>query len=76
MTKRFYYSEEKQKVSLKNDHLINDDKFEYIGLVTVNEFNLLLDILFVKYGDDDITLEQIEKCFGDFRTYIDKLKRK
>ena len=76
MTKRFYYSEEKQKVSLKNDHLINDDKFEYIGLVTVNEFNLLLDILFVKYGDDDISLENIEKCFGDFRTYIDKLKRK
>ncbi len=76
MTKRFYYSEAKQKVSLKNDHSINDDTFEYIGMVSENEFNLLLDILFVKYGDDDISLEQIEKCFGDFRTYIDKLKRK
>jgi hypothetical protein len=76
MTKRFYYSEAKQKVSLKYDHLINDDSFEYVGMVSENEFNLLLDILFFKYGDNDISLEQIEKCFGDFRTYIDKLKRK
>ena len=76
MTKRFYYSEAKQKVSLKNDHSINDDTFEYVGMISENEFNLLLDILFVKYGDDNISLEQIEKCLGDLRTYIDKLKRK
>lgn len=76
MTKHFYYSEEKQKVSLKNDHSINDNTFEYIGMVSENEFNLLLDILFVKYGDDNISLEQIEKCLGNLRIYIDKLKRK
>jgi len=76
MTKRFYYSEEKQKVSLKNDYTMKDDTFVYVGLISDNEFNLLLDILLFKYSDHDISLEQIQKCFKDLRTLISKLKRK
>ncbi len=76
MTKRFYYSEEKQKVSLKNDYSMKDDTFVYVGLISDNEFNLLLDVLLFKYSDQDISLEQIQKCFKDLRTLMSKLKRK
>jgi len=48
--------------------------YDFVGAMTRVEFDLLLEILVIKYGDEIITLEMFERVFGDIRTFCDQVK--
>tara|TARA_Y100001937_G_C7134438_1_gene339227 strand:+ start:4499 stop:4759 length:261 start_codon:yes stop_codon:yes gene_type:complete len=70
-----FYSETKQKVrctTYKEQH--EDEEFEFVGKLTKTEFDLLIEILFEKFGDEDISLDQFVRSYLDIRDFSDQVK--
>jgi len=73
--KHVYWNDETQRIRYTtNCTFPNYMEYEFVGAMTRVEFDLLLEILVIKFGDDKITLEQFERVFGDLRTFCDKIK--
>ena len=73
--KMVFWNEMDQHIRFKsNTTFENDYNYEYIGYATEAEFSLLLEVLFVLYEDDRISLEDFERVFGDIRTFCDIVK--
>ncbi len=71
-----YFDEENQKVrwtmNATDDHDVN---YEYLGTMSRVEMDLLVEVLWELYGDNNITFLEFAKAFGDLRTFCDPLKR-
>lgn len=50
------------------------DDFEYIGTMTPVELELLLEVIFERFGDKNITLRQFQRYFGDLKTFCQRVK--
>lgn len=72
--KSVYYSEVTCKVWRTDTTFIPQD-FEYVGKMNSVEYELLHDILFHVFGDEDITLKDFQRYFGDLRTFCDLAKK-
>lgn len=71
-----YFNETEQKVGRRKQVLTGaKDNFEYIGTLTEVERELLIEILFIVYGDDHISLDNFIRIFGDLKTFCDKIKQ-
>ncbi len=74
--KSVYYSEDLQKVWRTNSTAdIDEVNYEYIGELTLSEFNLLLEIFEEVYFNDDIPLEKFEYFLAELRIFCDKMKQ-
>lgn len=75
--KTIYFDAEKQKVrytqSSTTDKITN---YSYIGKSTRVEFDLLIELLWYKYEDSEIPLEDFKKIFEELRKFCDSLKYK
>jgi hypothetical protein len=71
-----FWNETDQHIRFKsNATFANDYKYEYVGTATRAEFDLLLEVLFIVFEDDFISLEDFERVFGDIRTFCDVVKK-
>ena len=71
-----YFDEENQKVRWTMN--ATDDlaiTYEYLGTMSRVEIDLLVEVLWELYGDNNITFLEFAKTFGDLRTFCDQLKR-
>lgn len=48
--------------------------YEYVGDSTRVEFDLLIELLWYKYEDENIDLKDLQKIFNEFRVFCDKIK--
>ena len=48
--------------------------YEYVGKSTRVEFDLLVELLWYKYEDGDIPLDQLKRIFDELRSFCDDLK--
>lgn len=48
--------------------------YEYLGTMSRVELDLLVEILWELYGDENITFADFARYFGDLRTFCDQLK--
>lgn len=69
-----YFDEINQKVSRKPKRLQVVQNFYYMGQLTEVEFDLLLEILFRAYGENDITLEQFLIFFNELKEFSEKIE--
>jgi len=50
-------------------------RYEYIGMMTEAEYDLLIEVLWEIFDDSKITLEEFQMIFGDIRSFCDRLKK-
>lgn len=75
-TQMVFWNETDQHIRFKSNATFkNDYKYEYVGNATRAEFDLLLEVLFVLYEDDRISLDDFQRVFGDIRTFCDIVKK-
>ena len=75
--KPVFYNEIDQRVWRTSATTITDDvKFVYVGELTRTEFELLIEILYEKYGNDDISHERFAQVFGELFEFLEELKNK
>jgi hypothetical protein len=73
--KKVFYNEVSQKVWRTNTTALEQDvNYEYIGTMTLAEYDLLVETLFELYEDNEISLEAFARIFGDIRTFCDHIK--
>ena len=48
--------------------------YEYVGKSTRVEFDLLIELLWYKYEDGEIPLDQLKKIFDELRSFCDDIK--
>lgn len=71
-----YFDEENQKVRwTMNTTSELAISYEYLGTMSRVEIDLLVEILWELYGDNNITFADFAKTFGELRTFCDQLKQ-
>lgn len=74
--KSVYYSEDLQKVWRTNSTAdIDEVNYNYIGELTLSEFNLLLEIFESVFLNDEISLEKFEYFLSELKIFSDKMKQ-
>lgn len=68
-----YYDEINQKVKRTRKRLQVVHNYYYMGQLTDVEYELLIEILFRAYGENDIMLEQFLLYFNELKEFIDKI---
>jgi len=73
---RVYWSETRQRPKYVRNTSAGDIpvSYEYVGMMTLAEYELLIEVLFELFEDDPIKLEAFQYIFGDIRAFCDKLK--
>lgn len=70
-----YYNENTQKVRCRFKEINGaTDGFELVGTITEVERDLLIEILFERYGDTHISLKNFLRIYGDLKTFCQKMK--
>jgi len=74
--RKVFWNEETQRIkwteNVTFDGFVN---YQYVGYSTRAELDLLIEVLWELFDEDEITLEQFEMVFGDVRTFCDRLKK-
>ena len=73
--KIIYFNPDLQKVRYTQSKTIDESvNYNYIGESTRVEFDLLIELLWHKYEDSEISLEDFKKIFEELRKFCDSLK--
>jgi hypothetical protein len=73
--KYVFWNDETQRIRwTRNCTFQGFRNYHFVGSMTKIEFDLFLEILVSRFGDNDISLEEFEMIFGDLRTFCDRLK--
>jgi len=74
--KMIFWDQERQRIrwTTRND-FEGIDRFSFIGWATEAEFDVFIDIIFARFGDNFIKTSEVITMFQSFRQFIDKLKR-
>tara|TARA_R100001460_G_scaffold79415_1_gene120415 strand:- start:155 stop:400 length:246 start_codon:yes stop_codon:yes gene_type:complete len=70
-----YFDADNQKIRFTQSH--PDDiavTYNYIGKSTRVEFDLLIELLWYKYEDGEIELNELKKIFDELRSFCDNIK--
>ncbi len=74
--KKVFYNELSQKAWRTNTTAVEQNvSYEYIGTMTLAEYELLIETLFELYDNNEISLEAFARIFGDIRTFCDHIKK-
>lgn len=69
-----YFEEKTNKVRRKLKRADLTDDFELVGTMTQVELELLLELIFERFGDRNITLRQFQRYFGDLKQFCQRVK--
>lgn len=71
-----YWDQNRQRIrfSATND-FPNISNYSFIGFANDSEFEVILEVLFVRFGDDHITTEQVLTIYQNFMKFLDNLKK-
>ena len=70
-----YFDAENQKIRFTQSHPDNIAvSYNYIGKSTRVEFDLLIELLWYKYEDGEIELQELKKIFDELRSFCDNIK--
>jgi len=73
--KTIYFNPIQQKVRYVSDTTSREDlSYHYIGKSTRVEFDLLVELLWYKYQDLDIPLNEFKKIFEELKIFCDSVK--
>ena len=73
--KTIYFNPIQQKVRYVSDTTSSEDlSYHYIGKSTRVEFDLLVELLWYKYQDLDIPLNEFKKIFEELKNFCDSVK--
>jgi transposase-like protein len=73
--KIIYFNPDLQKVRYTESKTIDESvNYNYIGESTRVEFDLLIELLWHKYEDSEISLEDFKKIFEELRKFCDSIK--
>jgi hypothetical protein len=73
--KIIYFNPDLQKVRYTQSKTIKESvNYNYIGESTRVEFDLLIELLWYKYEDSEISLEDFKKIFDELRKFCDSVK--
>ena len=73
--KTIYFNPIQQKVRYISDTTSREDlSYHYIGKSTRVEFDLLVELLWYKYQDLDIPLNEFKKIFEELKNFCDSIK--
>lgn len=73
--KTIYFNPIQQKVRYVSDTTSRSDlSYHYIGKSTRVEFDLLVELLWYKYQDLDIPLNEFKKIFEELKNFCDSVK--
>jgi hypothetical protein len=73
--KIIYFNPKLQKVRYTQSKTIDESvNYNYIGESTRVEFDLLIELLWYKYEDTEISLEDFKKIFEELRKFCDSVK--
>lgn len=68
-----YYDEVNQKVKRTPKRLQVVHNYYYMGQLTDVEYELLIEILFKAYGENDIMLEQFLLYFNELKEFTERI---
>ena len=73
--KTIYFNPIQQKVRYVSDTTSREDlSYHYIGKSTRVEFDLLVELLWYKFQDLDIPLNEFKKIFEELKNFCDSVK--
>ena len=73
--KIIYFNPDLQKVRYTQSKTIKESvNYNYIGESTRVEFDLIIELLWYKYEDSEISLEDFKKIFDELRKFCDSVK--
>jgi len=73
--KKIFWNEETQRIKwTQNVSFEGFANYEFVGYSTRAELDLLIEVLWELFEEDEITIQQFEMVFGDIRTFCDKIK--
>lgn len=73
--KIIYFNPDLQKVRYTQSKTIEESvNYNYIGESTRVEFDLLIELLWHKYEDSEISLKDFKKIFEELRKFCDSVK--
>jgi len=70
-----FWDQERQRIRFTAKHEFEGShRYSFIGFANENEFEILLSILFERFGDDPITAVQVLTIYQNFMKHLDDLK--
>jgi hypothetical protein len=70
-----YFDAENQKIRYTQTSSENlAVSYEYVGKSTRVEFDLLIELLWYKFQDGEISFDQLKKVFNELRSFCDSIK--
>lgn len=69
-----YFDEINQKVKRTPKRITLVQNFYYMGQLTEVEYDLLIEILFKAYGENDIALEQFLIFFTELKEFSERIE--
>lgn len=71
-----FWDQERQKIrfSASND-FDGISRYSFIGFANDPEFEVLLDVLFERFGDSFISTEKVITVYQEFMMFLDNLKK-
>lgn len=70
-----FWNEERQRLKYTNNIRNLNHSFEYVGKLTLAEFDLFLESIFIVYEDNHISFEEIVIMYTKLISFITELKR-
>ena len=73
--KTIYFDAKNQKIRYTNTTVNGlSVNYNYIGKSTRVEFDLLIELLWYKFEDNEISLDELKKIFDELRSFCDNIK--
>lgn len=71
---KYVYWNDRQKKLRRTPHRKFDEGWEYLGTMTEVEYDLLVEVLFEVYGNEDPSDDGVQKVFYDISNFCLHLK--
>jgi hypothetical protein len=73
--KMLFWNEKRQRLKYTNNTKLLESDFDYVGKLTLAEFDILLESIFIVYEDSYISFEDIVIMYTKLISFISELKR-
>lgn len=70
-----FWDQDRQRIRFSATHdFPNMSNYSFVGYANESEFEIILEVLFVRFGDDHITTNDVIDIHQSFRKFLNNLK--